>query len=157
MATYQINGTIGSVAVTLKSAGFIWTVTTLRRLKIYEFDVGATNTPNATDCNITIDLSRTTQTSLIAGTTYTPAPTDFNDGTAVASALISLTTEPAANSVSTTPLYNNGMNQRNTVRWVAAQESQYFISPATTLNGFVIRASSPNYGLSLQQNFYYLE
>jgi hypothetical protein len=158
MATYQINGNQAAVTTTAKGTMLLYTVTTLRRLKIYEFDVGATGVPNATDCNITIDLSRSIQTSLIAGSAYSPNPTDPADGAGAATSLINITTElTGANFSSSTPEYTNGMNQRNTIRWVAAQESQFLISAATTLFGHYMRALSPNYGGAIATNVYYLE
>ncbi len=160
MATYQVNANQTSVSTTAKGTAGMWTSTAggLRRLKIYEFDVGATGVPNGTDCNITIDLSRMTYTSLIVGTVYVANPTDPADGAANALVNVNIATELAANSVSTaTPEYHNGMNQRNTIRWVAAQESQYLISAATTLAGHYMTVLSPNYGSSLSSNIYYLE
>jgi len=160
MATYQVNGNQATVTSSPKGSAGLWTSTAagLRRLKIYEFDIGATGVPNATDCNITIDLSRLTYTSLLVGTVYVANPTDPADGAANALVNINITTEVAANSVSTaTPEYHNGMNQRNTIRWVAAQESQFLISAATTLVGHYMTVTSPNYGSSISTNIYYLE
>src|SRR6516225_3441467 len=158
MATYQINANQGTVSTTSKGTMLLWTVTTLRRLKIYEFDVGATGVPNATDCDISIDLARSVATSLVAGTAYAPNPTDPADGDGAATSVINITTElTGANFSSAAPEYSNGMNQRNTIRWVAAQESQFLISAATSLFGHYMRISSPNYAGSIQTNVYYLE
>jgi hypothetical protein len=159
MATYQINGNQATVSTGAKSTMACWAITaTLKRIKIYEFDVGATGVPNASDCNITIQLNRLTYTSLIVGTAYTPTATDAADGAAVTVSNVNVTTEPAANSVTTaSPLYVNGMNQRNTIRWVAAQESQYFISAATNLVGWDMTVLSPSYASSCSANVYILE
>jgi hypothetical protein len=161
MATYQINGNQSAVASTAKGTMALWTVTTLRRLKIYEFDVGASAAPATNDCNINIVLSRSFSTSLVAGTSYTPNPTDPADGAGAAVSLINITTELVAGSISTgLPEYNNGMNQRNTIRWVAAQESQFLISQAVSLSGHymtVLSGASGAYTGSLQSNVYYLE
>ena len=162
MATYQINANQATMAATAKGTMALWSPSgALRRLKIYEFDVGATNVPNATDCNITIDISRMIGTTSVAGTAYTPNNTDPADGAADATSLVNITTELAAALVSTAlPEYHNGMNQRNTIRWVAAQESQFLICNATALNGHYLTALSPNYtgaSASLSSNVYYLE
>ena len=159
MATYQINANQGTVSTTAKGTMALWTPSgTLRRIKIYEFDVGATGVPNATDCNVTIDLSRMVGTTSVAGTSYVPNDTDPADGAAIASSLVNITTELAAALVSTgLPEYHNGMNQRNSIRWVAAQESQFLISAATATFGHYMTVLSPNYGSSVSTNVYYLE
>ena len=159
MATYQINANQATVSTTAKGCMALWSPSgALRRLKIYEFDIGATAVPNTTDCNITIDLSRTIQTSLVAGTAYVPNNTDPADGAADATSLVNITTELTASAISTgLPEYHNGMNQRNTIRWVAAQESQFLICQALALYGHYMTVLSPNYGGSIFTNVYYLE
>jgi hypothetical protein len=158
MATYALYGNQSTLATTAKGTLALWTATTLRRLKIYEYLIGATGVPNATDCNITIDISRLSQTTSLAGSAYTPQATDPGDGTAVGVATVNVTTEPAAALIATaTPMAHFGLNQRNTVRWIAAQESQYLISPATAVNGFYMTGLSPNYASSLSTMVYYLE
>ena len=158
MGTYAVNANQGTVSTTAKGTVALWTVTTLRRLKIYEYIIGATGVPNATDCNITIDISRLSQTTSLAGTAYTPQPTDPADGAAVGVATVNVTTEPSAALIATaTPEAHFGLNQRNTVRWIAAQESQYLIAPATTVNGHYMTGLSPNYASSLSTFIYYLE
>jgi len=159
MATYQINANQSAVASTAKGTMALWSPSgALRRLKIYEFDIGASSAPAATDCNINIVLSRSFSTSLVVGTSYTPNATDPGDGAADATSLVNITTELVAGSISSgLPEYSNGMNQRNTIRWVAAQESQFLISAATTLVGHYMTVTSPNYGSSISTNIYYLE
>jgi len=159
MATYQINANQGTVATTAKGTMALWSPSgALRRLKIYEFDVGATAAPNTNDCNITIALSRAFTTSTVVGTAYTPNATDPADGAADGTSLVNITTELAAAGISTgLPEYNNGMNQRNTIRWVAAQESQFLICQAVALSGHYMTVLSPNYTGSIQTNVYYLE
>lgn len=158
MGQYSIAG-LQTVATTAKGTMGVWNpASPLRRIKIYEFDVGATAVPNATDCNITITLSRLVQTSLIVGTAYTPQPTDPGDGAAGSLSNVNITTEPTSTAITTaTPEYTNGMNQRNTIRWLAAQESQALIAPATTLNGHYMTVLSPNFASTLASMIYYLE
>jgi hypothetical protein len=161
MATYQINANQSATANAAKGTMALWTVSaTLRRLKIYEFDVGASAAPASSDCNFNIVLQRMFYTSLVVGTSYTPNPTDPADGAAAATSLVNITVELNANSQSTAlPEYNNGMNQRNTIRWVAAQESQFLISAATALNGHYMTVAQPGalYTAGIQTNVYYLE
>src|SRR5258707_14482738 len=83
MGTYAVNANQATLTTTAKGTCALWTVTTLRRLKIYDYTVGATGVPNATDCNITIDISRLSQTTSLAGAAYVPQPTDPADGAAV--------------------------------------------------------------------------
>jgi hypothetical protein len=109
-----------------------------------EWTLGATASPNATDCNIQVDISRLSQTTSLAGTSFTPNPTDSADGAAVTLANVNETTEPSAALIATS-LYNIGMNQRATIRWSALQESQALIGPATAANGLYMRALSPTY------------
>jgi hypothetical protein len=161
MATYQINANQGTLAATAKGSMALWSPSgALRRLKIYEFDVGASAAPAASDCNFNIILQRMFYTSLVAGTAYTPNATDPADGAANATSLVNVTTELAGNSQSTAlPEYNNGMNQRNTIRWVAAQESQFLIAAATALAGHYMTVACPGaaYTSGVQTNVYYLE
>jgi hypothetical protein len=160
MATYQVNANQGTLSGTAKGTMALWTVTTLRRLKIYEFDIGAVGAPTTTDCQFVIDLSRITGTSSVTGASYTPNPTDPADGAAAGVSLVNITAEILpANVLTGTPEYHNGINMRNTVRWVAAQESQYFISPATALNGHYmsIFSTAGTYTAGVYTNVYYLE
>src|SRR6202453_2017790 len=103
-----------------------------------EFILGATANPNATDTYIQVDISRLAQTTSLAGTAFTPNPTDPADGTALIVAAVNITTEPASALIANT-LFNTGINQRATTRWIAAQESQYLIAPATSTNGLYMR------------------
>ena len=54
-------------------------------------------------------------------------------------------------------LFNTGINQRATTRWIAAQESQYLISPTTVQNGMEIRAQSSTYASTFDANVGFLE
>jgi hypothetical protein len=158
MATYTMNGNQATLTSTNKGTVGCWAVTaTAKRIKWYEFVVGASNVPNATDCALQIDISRLLSTTSLAGTSFTPNATDSADGAAVTTALVNITTEPNSAIIGTTPLMNFGLNQRNTFRWIAAQESQYLIGPGTNLNGLYMRALSTNYTSSLQTPVSFLE
>ena len=143
MATYAIGGknTVSSAYV---GAAATWCSATLKRHKWYEFVLGATANPNATDTYIQVDISRLSQTTSLAGTAFTPAATDPADGAALTVAAVNMTTEPAAALIASS-LFNTGLNQRATTRWIASQESQYLIAPATTINGLYLRAQSSTY------------
>ena len=116
----------------------------LRRGKVYEVIMGATSNPNATDCLIQYDVSRMTASGSLAGTSYAPVvldPADLAASSALAYVLCTVGPTVTANS----SLLNVGLNQRNSQRWQAAQESQMLIWPATNLNGLVARCLSPTY------------
>jgi hypothetical protein len=126
----------------------------LRRGKIYEIIVGATANPNSTDTDVQFDLSRIS-TSTSGGTSFAPVVTDTADQS-IPSALAYITASGATVTANSS-LFNAGVNQRNTVRWVAAQESQYLVWPATSGNGFALRALSPNYTGTVGTNFSFME
>jgi hypothetical protein len=142
MPYFAVGGLQNTTAGTLKGTAAIWTVTTgVRRTKWYEVIIGATGAPTSTDCAIQVDISRLTSTTSLAGTAATMAPLDAADGAAIATGLVNITTEPNAAIIGLS-LMNFGLNQRNTTRWIAAQESQYLVAPATNLNGLYMRELS---------------
>jgi hypothetical protein len=125
-----------------------------RRHKWYEVIIGATGNPNATDTYFQVDISRITDTTSIAGSSFTPNPNDLADAAASTVALVNETTELAAALIGVS-LLNFGLNQRGTTRWVASQESQYLVAPATSKAGLYLRALSNVYtgALSGQLSF----
>lgn len=157
MATYAVGGQQLTVSSSYKGCVATWTVTSgARRTKWYEVLIGATGNPNSTDTYFQIDISRLAATTSIAGSAFTPNPTDPADGVAVTIALTNETTEPAAALIASS-LMNFGLNQRNTTRWIAAQESQYLISPATNINGLYLRTLSNAYTGALGTQITFLE
>lgn len=157
MPYYGIGGTQSTLTSANKGTVAAWTVTaTLKRMKWYEVIIGATGNPNATDTYIQIDISRLLATTSIAGSAATPAPIDPADGVSVMTALINETTEPNA-AIVTPSLMNFGLNQRNTTRWIAAQESQMLTSPATNINGLYMRVLSNAYTGACATQLYYQE
>jgi hypothetical protein len=157
MATYAVGGSQGTVASTYKGVAATWCpASNTKRHKWYEFVLGTTANPNGTDTYLQIDISRLSQTTSLAGTAFTPNPTDPADGTALIVAAVNITTEPAAALIATS-LFNAGINQRATTRWIAAQESQYLIAPATAVNGLYMRAQSSTYVSSMAGQVTYME
>lgn len=144
MATYAVGGNQGTLTSSYKGHVATWCSATLKRHKWYEILIGATGNPNATDTYIQVDVSRLSQTTSIAGSAFTPNPTDPADGASLTVALANETTEPSAALIATS-LLNFGVNQRNTTRWISSQESQYLIAPATTINGLYLRGLSNAY------------
>jgi hypothetical protein len=145
MAYYAVGGTQSTVTSTYKGVAATWAPgTTPRRTKWYEFVLGATANPNATDTYIQFDISRLSGTTSLAGTALTPNPLDPADQAALTLAAGNLTTE-INSAILGVSLFNTGINQRATTRWIAAQESQFLIAPATSQNGLELRAQSSTY------------
>lgn len=155
MATYGIAGVQQTVTASYKSCVANYVGGTFKRIKWYEIIMGAAALPNATDCYIQVDVSRFTTTTGLAGTTFTPNPTDFNDGAALAVGFVNLTTDAVVTAGSS--LLNFGINQRSTTRWVSSQESQYLITPATAQSGLELRVTSSTFGSSIQGTVTFLE
>jgi hypothetical protein len=151
MPYYGVPGQQAALTTTYKSLATLWASGATKRIKLYEFIPGAVQVPNATDCQIQVDISRIGTTTGLAGTAYTPNLYDPADGSAVTLAANIITTEPVVLAAgSGLNLVNFGINQRATARWVASQESQYLVVPATAQAGLTIRALSSNYGTSFQ-------
>lgn len=100
------------------------------RSMIYEFEFGSSGTP--ADSAAQIALQRCT-TAGTPGSSYTPVAIDPGDPAAVSTcglATFSVGPTLTANAF----LYNFGINQRATFRWIAAPGSELKI-PATANNG----------------------
>jgi hypothetical protein len=144
MAYYALSGTQATVTSAYKGVAATWCPATVRRAKWYEFTLGATANPNATDTYLQFDISRLSGTTSLAGTALTPNPLDPADQAAATLAAGNLTTE-VNSAILGVSLYNTGINQRATTRWIAAQESQFLISPATAQNGLELRVQSSTF------------
>lgn len=156
MPYYAVPGNQGTVSSGYKTGAQINATGATKRAKIYELMVGPSGAPNATDCSIQFDVSRITATGAGAYTTWTPTLLDTADGASVISAGINATAEATAITANSS-LWNEGVNQRNSLRWVAPQESQYLVAPATAGNGFVLRALSATYTSSVTTQITYQE
>jgi hypothetical protein len=155
MSTYAIPGVQGTVSPAYKSVVGSWGSTTLKRIKWYEIVFGAAALPNAIDCYIQVDISRFTTTTGLAGTAFTPNPTDPADGPALAVSAINFTTDPVVTANSS--LLNFGVNQRNTTRWIQNEEAKFLIIPATAQAGLALRVTSSTFGSSIQSTVTFLE
>jgi hypothetical protein len=119
---------------------------TLRRYRIYDYTLSQDGPPNATDCALDWDVSRTSAAGTAAGA-GTANPLDGGD---VASGLTIGLNHPNG----TPPTYaaagsglnldTIGLNQRNTYRWACAP-GQEIVIPAVTLNGLGWRCKSATY------------
>jgi hypothetical protein len=145
MAKYHINnrlaGTQQALTTTHKTLTHLHAATaTLRRHAISEIMVGADSVPNATDCPITWDASRTTAAG--TGTAATPTQADNADAASDAVGTVNYTAEPTYTAASSA--WSIALNQRASQRWVA-KDGEELIIPATNLAGIGVRALSPNY------------
>lgn len=152
MASYVIsnqNGgspqVLGAAYKTILSAAAATGATTLRRGWILEWEVGADNVPNATDCAISFSID--VMTAAGTGTSITAAanPNDIGGGDAAAllSYIANYTAEPTVTANSN--LWYMGLNQRASYRIQMRDEWSSMIVPAVNLKGPVMRAKSTNY------------
>lgn len=150
MAIYSFNnqnaGTPQSLGSSYKTILLVTAATgaaTLRRGWIYEFEVGADNVPNSTDCPISFDISRQTAAGTI--TTLTPISVDMGGGDAAAQLVYGANATAEGTVTASSSLFYMALNQRASQRWIARDEKSAIIVPAVNLNGPAMRAKSPNY------------
>lgn len=130
----------------------------LRRGKLYEMIMGATSSPNATDCAIQYALTRVSASGSFAGTSFAPNVIDPADSaTPAALAWITATTESSSPGMASTDILNIGLNQRNSQRWQVVDEAQMIVWPATAFNGLAGRALSATYAGAYGITFSFLE
>lgn len=145
MPYYFVRGQQDVVSSSYKTAAQVQaSAAATRRGKVTEINLGTLGNPNATDTFLDWDLSRITATGAGANTAWTPTSRDPADGAAQSGSGINATAE-ATTITSNSSLFREGMNQRNTLRWVAPQESQAIIWPATSGSGLILRVLSSTY------------
>ena len=147
MAKYSISGALTSTAQNLTTTyKTILTVTattaasaaSCRRGKLYDLSVGADGTP--ADNVIVWDISK--QTAAGGATTVTPIALDPADSAMLGVATAHSSAEGTITAASA--LFNLGVNQRASYRWVAAPGSE-LLYPAVHASGLALRAKSPAY------------
>jgi hypothetical protein len=156
MATYSVPGRCTVASSYVGACATFCPASNQKRHKWYEFILGTTANPNGTDTYLQVEIVRLSQTTSLAGTAFTPSPTDPADGAALILASVNMTTEPATALLGAS-LFLTGINQRATTRWIAAQESQYLIAPATAVNGLYLHTQSSTYNSTMAANVTYLE
>ena len=138
--TPALNNVASTVKTMLQAAA---QTTGLRRAWIYEYKVGPSGLPNATDCEIAWTVIKQT-TAGTGGVTLTANALDQADAAAATVCLGSLTAEPTG--PETGILDTIGANQRGTYQWqVNPCGPGELVIPATNLNGIGIRAKSSTY------------
>jgi hypothetical protein len=117
--------------------------TTLRRGWLMEWEIGASDVPNATDCPILWDVSE--QTAAGTATALTPRPNDVGGGDAAA--LLSYNANYTAEGTVTasSSAWGLPLNQRASYRVQMRDEYHSPVVPAVNLKGFALRAKSPSY------------
>lgn len=144
MANYSVSNTLAGSQQNLSSSyKTLVTITSssatqARRGQIYDFTVGTDGTP--ADNALVFDISR--QTAAATATSATPLALNPADAAFLGLSTVNATIEGTITSASS--VWSAGINQRATYRWVAAPGSE-FVYPATTANGFALRAKSAAY------------
>jgi hypothetical protein len=152
MAKYAIVGTQQNVSGSYKTVLAVAATTgNLRRGKIYDVLIGTNGTP--ADNYLQWDISRVTALGA-GGTAVTPVALDPADVAALGTAQNNFTSEPTVTANSS--LFNVGVNQRASYRWVAAPGSE-LLFPATANNGLALRTLSGGYTGSATGDFMYEE
>jgi hypothetical protein len=139
----NISTTVGAATGTILSATALTGATTLRRIWIMEWEIGATAVPNSTDCPIMWDMSEMTATG--TGTTVTPRANDVGGGDAAALGTYLANYTVAGTVTASSSAWFLGLNQRASYRIQMRDEWSSLIVPAVTAKGFAMRAFSPNY------------
>lgn len=144
MAFYSVNNSLGGSAQNLSSSyktiitSTSSSATQARRGQIGDFSVGTDGTP--ADNAITWDISRQTA----AGTITSVTAVALNPADAAYLGLAAANATVEGTITATSSVFNLGANQRASYRW-AAQPGSELVYPATTANGFALRAKSASY------------
>lgn len=162
MAIYAYSNVLGGTQQNLSSSfKTVWSVTaatgatTLRRGWIYEFEVGADNVPNATDCAIVWDISA--QTAAGTATAITPVVNDQGGGDAAALLAYNANYTIEGTITATSSVFYLGLNQRASQRWIARDDKSAIIVAAVNAKGWAARAKSSNYASTVGWQAYISE
>jgi hypothetical protein len=117
--------------------------TTLRRAWLMEWEIGATDVPNATDCPILWDISE--QTAARHRDHADAAANDVGGGDAAALCTYAANFTAEGTVTASSSAWFLGLNQRASYRVQMRDEYHSLVVPAVNLKGFALRAKSPNY------------
>lgn len=129
---------------------------TLSRAFVYEFEVGTSGTPNATDCGLVWEMSRVTAIGT-AGATGVVNPLDPADA---ASSHVSSINHPTIEPTYTanSQVWTLAANQRASYRWVVNPGGPgELVIPATNVAGLGLRAKSTNFASTADTAVYFRE
>lgn len=150
MAVYTITnqnaGTPQNLSSSFKTINAITAATgatTLRRGWLMEWEIGASDVPNATDCPINWDISE--QTAAGTATALTPRFNDLGGGDAAALLSYNANYTIEGTVTASSQGWGMGLNQRASYRVQMRDEYHSLIVPAVNLKGWAMRAKSPNY------------
>lgn len=155
MAIYRTGNDLGGTQQNLSSSfktivSLFGAASSPRRARVNEISLGADGTP--ADNALVLDISRMTADG--TGTSATPVAADAADAASTMLSKANYTVEPTvtANSSQLTLPFN----VRATFQWMAAPGSE-IVTPATSANGFVLRAKSASYTSTVLGNLRYRE
>jgi hypothetical protein len=160
MANYGTNnrlaGTQQNLATTYKSIVSLTSITGagLCRGQIYEIEMGADGVPNASDCQISYDVSRQTANDGTK-TSATPNALDPADPATRMVGNVNYSGEPTITAASS--VFNIALNQRSSYKWAALFPGAELRWPATTVNGLVARALSPIYAAPVMMHVFHTD
>lgn len=117
--------------------------TTLRRIWVMEWEIGASDVPNSTDCPINWDISE--QTAAGTATALTPRVSDIGGGDAAALGTYAANATIEGTVTASSQGWGLPLNQRASYRVQMRDEWSALIVPAVNVKGFAFRAKSPNY------------
>jgi len=127
---------------------------TLSRAFIYDFEVGADGTPNATDCAINWDIQAATTTG--TAVTMNVQPLDPADTAASHDSFCNATAE--GTTTANSQRWALAANQRASYRWVVNPGGPgELVIIATASNGLLIRATSATYASTAVAGAYFRE
>ena len=155
MAKYSTSNLLGgsqpNLSSSYKTVTAVWSssTTSARRGLVYDLEVGIDGAPNSTDCSLDWDVSRITADG--TATTVTPNPLNPADGAMLGVSKVNFTAEGTITANSS--VWSIGMNQRGSFRWVCKDGGE-LVYPATTLNGFALRAKSATYASTVVATLY---
>lgn len=153
-ASNLLGGTQQNLSSSFKTINVVTAATgsaTLRRGWIYEFEIGADNVPNATDCPIIWDISQQTE----AGTATSVTPVPIDQGADAAAQLTYAANATAEGTITAnSSVFYLGLNQRASQRWIARDKASSIIVQAVNLKGWAMRAKSPNYASTVAWQYY---
>lgn len=130
--------------------------TALRRIGLYEFEFGIDAAPNATDCSINWNITRTTAAGT-AGSAAVPNPLDPADAAALTVAGVNHPNGTPPTYTANSNLFDLGANQRASYRWIARDDKSALWVAATNLAGLGLRAKSATYASTAAATLFFQE
>lgn len=156
MANYSVNNALGGTAQNLSTSyksiitSTSSSATQARRGQIYDVMIGADGTP--ADNALVFDISR--QTGAGTATSVTAVSINPADAAYLGLAAANATVEGTITAASS--VFNLALNQRASYRWVANPGGE-LVYPATTANGFALRAKSATYASTVTGQWFVTE